>query len=56
MADVNLNKVLRRRKLVRRRVLEKVGHELVPNGRSTGNAAGDITHGGVVIVADPDGN
>jgi len=28
----------------------------MPNGGGTGDARGDVAHGGIVVVADPDGN
>ncbi len=33
--------------------IEEIGHELVPDGGGAGNAGGDVIHGRVVKVADP---
>ena len=37
-------------------VFEGFGNDLVPDRGGAGNAGGNITHGGIVVVADPNGN
>lgn len=48
--------IFRRGESTNRLVFEKPGHDFIPDGGSTGDTGSDITHGRIVIVADPDGS
>ena len=53
-ADIDLDEIVGRDEWIIWLVNKKRGHDFVPDGRGAGDAGGDIGHGGVVKVTDPD--